>query len=109
LFNTDGIGLPRVANMALKHAKGSYIIRLDADDVLDENILLVLSNYLDRYPDIAFVFPDYFLVDEQGGVIRYEGRQSVYTKNHLLDIPANGACTMIRKSVLNQLGGIVKI
>lgn len=105
IFNTPGIGLPSVANVALKHAKGEYIIRLDADDVLDENILLVLSNYLDRFPDVALVFPDYFLVDDHGGIIRYEGRQTIYHNNHLLDMPANGACTMIRKSILKKIGG----
>ena len=61
IFNTDGIGLSRVANLALEYSGGEYIIRLDADDVFDENILLVLSNCLDRDSDVALVFPDYFL------------------------------------------------
>ncbi|HOY68968.1 MAG TPA: glycosyltransferase family 2 protein, partial [Candidatus Ozemobacteraceae bacterium] len=105
ILTTNGIGLPAVANLALKVAKGEYLIRLDADDVFDENILLVLSNKLDRDPDVALVFPDYFLVDETGGFIIYEGRGALHKSNHMFDMPANGACTMIRRSVLEKLGG----
>jgi len=105
ILTTKGLGLPSVANLASRLARGEYIIRLDADDVFDENILLVLSNYLDRHPEAAFIFPDYYLVDQQGEVIHCESRQRMYQNNHLLDIPANGACTMIRKTVLLEIGG----
>ena len=105
IFNTDGIGLSSVANLALKYSGGEYIIRLDADDVFDENILLVLSNCLDRDSDVALVFPDYFLVDKLGRIIVQERRQSIYQINHSLDMPANGACTLIRKDVLEDLDG----
>ena len=63
LHRTEGIGLTAVCNFALEQAKGKYVIRLDGDDVFDENILLVLGNLLDRDPDLALVFPDYYLVD----------------------------------------------
>ena len=105
IFNTAGIGLPGIANMALKHARGEYIIRLDADDVFDDNILLVLGNYLDRHPECALVFPDFYLVDDFGGVISHQFRRPLYQANHSLDAPANGACTMIRTKVLGQIGG----
>ena len=56
--------MPKVSNLALNKAKGKYIIRLDGDDFFEENILLVLSNYLDRMTECALVFPDYYLIDE---------------------------------------------
>lgn len=105
IFRTEGIGLPRVCNLALKEARGKYLVRLDGDDVFDENILLVLSNYLDRHPDHAFVFPDYYLIDEFGNITSHEWRSKMYHSNHMLDIPPHGACTMIRKSVLEEMGG----
>lgn len=105
VFSTHKLTLPGVANLALKKARGEYIMRLDADDILDENILLVLRNYLDRHPDVALVFPDYFLVDDYGELISHERRKQIYHTNHLLDIPANGACTMIRVKALKKLGG----
>ena len=105
IFTTKGIGLPAVANLAVKHSQGEYIIRLDADDIFDENILLVLQNHMDRNPEVALVFPDYYLMDDAYGIIMHERRDALYDNNHVLDIPANGACTMIRKSVLEKIGG----
>ena len=105
IFKAKGIGLPAVANLAIKNAKGDYIIRLDADDIFDENILLVLANFLNKNPDIALVFPDYYLMDDAYGIIMHERRNAIYDNNHVLDIPANGACTMIRKDVLQKIGG----
>ena len=105
LFRTDGIGLPAVCNLALRESKGKYLIRLDGDDIFEENILLVLHNYLLRNPECAMVFPDYFLMDEFGQIYARQMREKLYTNNHVLDIPANGACCLIQKKVLQDLGG----
>jgi CMP-N-acetylneuraminic acid synthetase len=104
-FRTPGIGLPKVCNLALAEARGDYLIRLDGDDVFDENILLVLGAWLDAEPDLALVFPDYFLMDELGEIFAHERREAISQKNHLLDMPPNGACTLVRKSVLEAVGG----
>lgn len=105
LFKTDGIGLPAVCNLAAREARGEYLIRLDGDDIFDENILLVLSNYLERCPDVAIVFPDYYLVDEFGEIFSEARRTKLSQQNHVLDVPANGACTLIRKAALDSVGG----
>jgi glycosyltransferase involved in cell wall biosynthesis len=105
LLKTNGIGLPAVCNLALKKAKGEYIIRLDGDDFFDDNILLILSNYLNRHPCFAMVFSDYYLIDEYDRVFAHERRESLNGKNYLLDNPANGACSLIRKKVLEEIGG----
>lgn len=105
LHRTEGIGLPAVCNYALARAKGKYVIRLDGDDVFDENILLVLGNMLDRDPKLALVFPDYFLVDHFGEIFAQERRERLYSASHMLDLPPNGACTLVRAEVLKEVGG----
>ncbi len=105
LHRTDGIGLPAVCNFAMSRAKGDFVIRLDGDDVFDDNILLVLGTYLMQHSDVALVFPDYYLVDDFGEIFAHEKRQSLYKDNHMLDMPPNGACTLVRKNVLEELGG----
>ncbi len=105
LFSTSGIGLPSVCNLALKEARGQYIIRLDGDDIFDENILLVLGNYLKRNKDCSMVFPDFYYIDENGNIFAHERREKVYETNHVMDLPANGACSLIQKSVLEKIGG----
>jgi len=104
-FKAERIGLPAVCNLAIKHAKGKYIIRLDGDDVFDENILLLLSDYLDKDDDLALIFPDYYLVDDNGDIFAHEIRKKLYENDHLMDMPPNGACTMIRTSTLKEIGG----
>lgn len=104
-YRTEGIGLPAVANLVLRKATGQYVMRLDGDDAVDENILLVLSNHLDRNPNVALVFPDYYLMDEAGLVFAQERREQLHFSNHSLDMPAHGACTMVRREIIDKLGG----
>lgn len=104
-FRTEGVGLPSVCNLALKEARGEYIIRLDGDDVFDPNILLILERHLDRNPDIALVFPDYYLMDMDGTVFAHEQRLKLNTEDHMLDIPPNGACILAHTAILRELGG----
>ena len=56
-------------------------------------------------PNTTLVFPDYYLVTESGEVFSHQRREKITRKNHLLDVPANGACTMIRTETLRSLGG----
>lgn len=105
IYKVEGLGLPKVSNLALNKAKGKYIIRLDGDDFFEENILLVLSNYLDRMTECALVFPDYYLIDEYENIYSHEWRRKINVQDKLLDEPPNGACTMVRTSVLKEVGG----
>lgn len=98
-------GLNVTNNVALKLATGKYIVRLDADDFFEKNALQVMTNVLEGDDDLGLVFPDYYLVDEDGNVLHTERRHSFDEDVTLLDMPAHGACTMIRKSFLQILGG----
>lgn len=98
-------GLRACANAALERARGEYIIRLDADDFLDENALLVLSSYLDRHPDVGLVYPNWIYVNEIGTILGVEIRKRVETETEVLDLPAHGACTLVRRRVLKAVGG----
>jgi len=98
-------GLNISNNVALRAAEGKYIMRLDADDYLDENALLVMSTLLNNDDELGLVFPDYYMVDADNNIISIEKRNSFKKDVTLLDMPAHGACTMIRKKFIQQLGG----
>lgn len=98
-------GLTVSNNIALRLSNAKYFMRLDADDYLDENALLVLSNVLDTKSLLGLVYPDYYLIDEAGEVIEIVRRKKITKETELLDIPAHGACTMFRKECLLELGG----
>ncbi len=97
-------GLIVTNNIALRLARGEYIMRLDADDYLDPNAISVLAAKLDRNPEIGLVFPDYYEVDEDGDVINLVRRHD-FEKVGLLDQPAHGACTLVRRNLLMEIGG----
>jgi len=65
-IHRNSLGLPFCANLALREARGEYVMRLDADDYLDESALLTLSTFLDKHPKIGLVYPNYIYVDESG-------------------------------------------
>lgn len=98
-------GLNVTNNIALRVAQGRYIMRLDADDYLDSNALLVMVNILDNNPGSGMVFPDYYLVDEEDNILSVIKRHSFEKDVSLFDQPAHGACTMIRRKILQKLGG----
>lgn len=104
-FNINSPDLRLAANLAIKESVGKYLIRLDADDVFDENILLILSNYLERQKEVGIVFPDYYLTNQAGEVIKHERWEKINRSNYIQNMPPNGACTMFRKSILSDIGG----
>ncbi len=98
-------GLNVTNNIAMRTAKGKYIMRLDADDYLDPNALLVMVNLLEQDDELGLVFPDYYMVDKDGEVMNIEKRHHFEEEVTLFDQPAHGACTMIRREFLMKLNG----
>jgi len=108
IIDQENKGLNRTNNIALRVSSGKYIVRLDADDYLDENALLILSNTLDVKKEVDLVYPDYFLIDQDGKILEMVRRKKLAEEVQLLDMPAHGACTMYRTSVLRQIGGYIE-
>ncbi len=98
-------GLQYCANRAIEMARGKYVMRLDADDWLDDSALLVLAQVLDTRDDVGLVYPNYIYVDAAGRYLGTEFRKRAETEDALLDLAAHGACTMVRKRVLKSIGG----
>ena len=69
LFYKKNIGLNAANNIALKFARGKYIMRLDADDYLDKNALEIMCLTLEKKKNLGLVFPDYFTVDENNNIL----------------------------------------
>lgn len=98
-------GLIASNNIAVRAAQGKYVMRLDADDYLDENALLVLVNGIEESDEMALIFPDYYYVNADGEVTGQERRHDFKSQVTLLDQPAHGACTLIRRDCLLEVGG----
>lgn len=98
-------GLNITNNIALRLSTGKYIMRLDADDYLKSNALEMMVSKLESDGELGMVFPDYYLVDAENNVTAEIKRHNFNDEVTLLDQPAHGACTMIRRSFLNAVGG----
>lgn len=98
-------GLNITNNIAMRAANGKYLMRLDADDFLEEEALEKMSLALDKDDKLGLVFPDYYYVDANGNRTGIEQRHNFEKEVSLFDQPAHGACTMIRLQFLKELGG----
>ena len=100
-----GVGLATAANQGVRASSGDYVVRLDADDWFDENLVTVLANYLDRFPDIGLVFCDYYTVDVEGEIIANLRRAKVHEEVELLDRPCLAAGAMYRRECFDAVQG----
>ncbi len=98
-------GLTVCANTAIRESRGEFVMRLDADDYLDPSAVSTMVAEIVAVPSAVLVFPDYFEVDSRGAVIRRVKRHDVNALEAMSDLPAHGACTLVRRSFLEGMGG----
>ncbi len=103
--NSRNLGLTASCNVALAQARGEYVVRLDADDLLDENALAVLSRTLDRNPDVDLVYTDHLVIDARGAIVEYMRRSRLGEEALVPDFPPISTGTMIRRRCMEELGG----
>lgn len=53
--NRINVGFSRANNQALRKAKGTYVLILNPDTLIQEDTLLILKNYLDLHTDVGAV------------------------------------------------------
>ena len=104
IFYNKNQGLIPTANFAIAQAKGKYIMRLDADDILEPNAVELMTQYLEENKDVAVVFPGYYLCDQEGNTTNTIRRSPETLILKPEDKEPHGACTLIRKSILEELG-----
>ena len=93
--NGNNEGLPASLNKGIAAAKGSKIIRVDADDYVNERYLDLLQAFLGLRPAIHAVSCDYLIVNENEDVIESKSWEDARI----------GCGVMFRKSALEALGG----
>jgi CMP-N-acetylneuraminic acid synthetase len=105
VFDAELGSLSKSLNLAIKEAAGNYIVRLDADDYFDCNLLLLEAAFLDMHPEIAMVYPDHFRVTTEGAVIDYVKLPKVGDEVTLMDRNPLPGGAMYRKECYEAIGG----
>jgi glycosyltransferase involved in cell wall biosynthesis len=95
LRNYTNEGLPASLNKGIAAARGSKVIRVDADDYVNERYLDLLQAFLCLRPAIHAVSCDYLIVNENEDVIESKSWADARI----------GCGVMFRKSALQALGG----
>ncbi|NQU82943.1 MAG: glycosyltransferase family 2 protein [Parcubacteria group bacterium] len=95
IINQANQGAVKAANKGFREARNDYIIKLDADDVFELNIIKEMADVLDKNSDIDFVYSDYY--EEKQGETEF-----VSTSDNLFNTIAIGI--MFRKQKLARQG-----
>ncbi len=106
--NQQNLGLTRSLNKALKHCRGEYIARMDADDLSHPLRFEKQLSFLERHPSHALVGSSYYMVNETGTTVSLVGvlTESAQIKTGLKDQNWFGhGSVMMRKSALDMAGG----
>lgn len=98
IYLNENKGVAYASNVGIIKALGIYIIRIDADDFINENTLHFMTQILIYNQDIGFVYCDHFRVDENGNKLE---RVNMKSLTNLLN---HGAGIMFRKFNMEALG-----
>jgi glycosyltransferase involved in cell wall biosynthesis len=96
IFLDENVGVAEASNIGIRAASGTFIIRVDGDDYINKNTLLVMSDILGWNEDIGFVYCDHIVVNEEK-----ERRMEINTLEKLLN---HGAGLMFRKFYMESIG-----
>jgi len=94
-------GLSAARNYGIKHARGKYILPLDADDKIAPEFLDKCCGILDRYPQTGFVYTYVKFFGSEAG----EWLTGQFDARRLLVENMVSVCSLIRKEALDAVGG----
>lgn len=67
--NSSNLGLAQSLNIALNHSRGTFIARMDADDIAVENRLEIQVRYLRENQEVVLTGSSIYLIDLQNNII----------------------------------------
>ena len=103
--DTSNHGLAWALNGCIEQARGTYIARMDADDICLPERLARQYEYLERHPEIGYVGCSAELFDDRGTWGRREMPASPSAEDYLKYSPFIHPSVMFRAEVLKKAGG----
>ena len=92
--NEKNQGLPAALNKGIKKSRANYIVRVDADDYVNESYLFLLFEFLEQNKYMDAVACDYLIVDDN---------EEVIVRKNCLDNPI-GCGIMFKSCHLFEIG-----
>jgi CMP-N-acetylneuraminic acid synthetase len=105
IIKLNGVGVAVASNEGIKNSSGEYVIRLDADDYFVENILQILLHNIEHNDALGMVYPDYYVVNEEGDILECRRYGMPKEEEKLLERTPLGSCALFRRSCYDEIGG----
>jgi len=105
IFSKEKNGLRKASNECIKVSKGDYVMRLDADDLLNENCIQIMVNNLEKSEvKPKFIFSNYFYINDEDDVLGAELIHRVKGSYKAVSLPPHGACCLVKKTIFDRYG-----
>lgn len=105
LNNPHNMGLNQTLNNCLAVAKGSYIARMDGDDLCMPDRFETELRFLEEHPEYAIVSSPMEYFDEQGTFMTGKGKGEIKPADFKKGSPICHAPCMVRKEAYDKVGG----
>jgi GT2 family glycosyltransferase len=107
--SSENLGLPGAMNLGLAHARGTYLARLDSDDLIVRGRLAAQAAVLDAQPDVSLVSCAYDITDVDGKLLDhwsrpYEPEVTAFILP-FFNVVAGGGQVMFRLAEVREMGG----
>ena len=106
VFNESNLGLIRTLNKGVQLATGTFIARMDADDVSELNRIETLFKNFQQNPDIDVISAGYYFLSVNGEILRKAYPKATMSKAlHFVSFfctPVNHPCVMVKSDVLKE-------
>jgi glycosyltransferase involved in cell wall biosynthesis len=109
-INTNRLTLGQIGNIVLENTSCDYIMRLDADDILESDYVSTFKSVAIESIGVGAITCDYQYMSVNGdrlGEYRIVPR-GLTEKGHLYDEPFHGACTWLNRKCMLRAGGYLE-
>ena len=104
ITHKEPLGLQKLANKVLSIANGKYMMRLDADDWLDESAIFLLVNKIEASDKAGLVYGNYYYTNPNGSILDVEFKNRLRDDDIVSQLPPHGVCcTMFRTRALKNV------
>ena len=101
VVHQENRGLAGARNTGFRHARGQYVVPVDADDRLDPEMMAVCLAELKAHPEAGFCYFDYRVF----GDVNYIERPGEYNFYRLLEENFMSCCIFVARPVWEAIGG----
>jgi glycosyltransferase involved in cell wall biosynthesis len=100
--NEKNVGLAESLNIGFSKANGEYLTWISDDNIFANNAIEIMAQFLEKNPQVDFVYTNYYFINEKGEIIR-----KIKTKKpRCLDLGNYiGPSFLYRKKIFEQIGG----